>query len=52
MFKYKKLYPLRWFFIWALIMAACMVYANLTGWRAFSFGSTQQWSASGPGYHK
>ncbi|WP_153825435.1 hypothetical protein [Niastella caeni] len=50
MFKeYKKL---SWFFIWALLMAGGMMYANYSGYRIFTFNSQQQWNAGGPGYHK
>lgn len=50
MFKeYKKL---SWFFIWALVMAGCMLYANFSGYRIFSFNSQEKWAAGGPGYHK
>ncbi|MFT3825064.1 MAG: hypothetical protein QM731_14165 [Chitinophagaceae bacterium] len=41
-----------WFYIFAISILGWMVYANLTGWRIFTFNNTQTWSASGPGYHK
>jgi hypothetical protein len=48
--EYKKL---GWFFIWILILAGCMAYSNLSGYRIFTFSSQQQWNAGGPaGYHK
>jgi hypothetical protein len=47
--EYKKL---KWFFLWALLMAGCMLYSNYSGYRMFTFGSQQQWNAAGAGYHK
>jgi len=45
-------HPLRWFIIIMLVLVSTMVYADLTGWRLFTFSNQQQWNASGPGYHK
>jgi hypothetical protein len=46
------LYPFRWFIIIMLVLVVGLVYADLTGWRLFTFSNQQQWNASGPGYHK
>jgi hypothetical protein len=42
----------RWMLVFFVAIIALMVYADLTGWRLFSPKSSQQWNASGPGYHK
>jgi hypothetical protein len=47
-----SLLPMRWYFLFAAGIIGWMGYANYTGWRLFSFGNQQQWSASGPGGHK
>jgi hypothetical protein len=47
-----NLYPFRWFILVAIGMIGWLAYANLTGWRLFYSSPQQQWSASGPGYHK
>ncbi|HEX2607986.1 MAG TPA: hypothetical protein VHK91_11425 [Flavisolibacter sp.] len=46
------LYPFRWFIIIGICIASLMAYADVTGWRLFSFSTQQQWNAGGPGYHK
>ena len=45
-------HPYRWFVITFLIVAASMVFHDLTGRRMFAYSAQQQWTASGPGYHK
>ncbi|HEY0678147.1 MAG TPA: hypothetical protein VGD17_07665 [Chitinophagaceae bacterium] len=50
--KGSALFPFRWFIIFAIAVAGLMTYADMTGWRLFSFSNQQQWSANGPGYHK
>jgi hypothetical protein len=42
----------RWLLVFFAAIIALMVYADQTGWRLFSPKSSQQWNASGPGYHK
>lgn len=44
-------YPFRWFFIITLFIALFLAWHNLNGGRMFARGN-QQWSSSGPGYHK
>jgi hypothetical protein len=48
----KEFKKLSWFFIWALLLAGCMLFCNFTGYRVFSFSNQQQWQAGGAGYHK
>ena len=47
--EYKKL---KWFFLWALLLAGVMLFCNFTGYRVFSLTNQQKWTARGPGYHK
>ncbi len=47
-----SLLPMRWYLVFATAMLGWLGYANYTGWRLFSSGNQQQWSASGPGGHK
>jgi len=50
--KYNKM-PMISYGIFALLLIAWLIYASLTGWRIFTFDSSQQnWKSSGPGYHK
>jgi hypothetical protein len=49
---FQQFFHMRWYFLFVAGVIALMSYANYTGWRLFSFGSNQQWSASGPGGHK
>lgn len=46
------LFPFRWFIVCTVLVAAVMVYYDVTGTRMFSFSNQQQWSSSGPGSHK
>ncbi|MEI6945899.1 hypothetical protein V9K67_01780 [Paraflavisolibacter sp. H34] len=46
------LYPFRWFILISLAIIGTVAYADNTGWRILSFGSQQQWNASGQGFHK
>ena len=46
------LYPFRWFAVIVLALTLLMTWADLGGWRLFSFSNGQSWSSSGPGYHK
>ena len=41
-----------WYYLFVLVLLSWMAYANLTGWRIFTFNSQQTWNAGGPGYHK
>lgn len=45
-------FPFRWFIVIALSLTVFMTWHDLTGGRMFVFSSQQQWSSSGPGYHK
>lgn len=45
-------HPYRWFIITFLVVAASMVFHDLTGRRMFAYSTQKQWNASGPGYHK
>jgi len=48
-----RFYGFRSFFWVALVLLGWLVYSDISGWRIFSFGNQQNWSASGPGgYHK
>jgi hypothetical protein len=42
----------RWMLVFLVAIIALMIYADQTGWRLFSPKSSQQWNATGPGYHK
>lgn len=46
------LYQVRWFVAIFIIAAGLMLWYDLTGRRMLSFNNQQQWSSSGPGYHK
>lgn len=46
------LYNFRWFIVISICVAIFMAWHDLTGGRMFSAGGQQQWSSSGPGYHK
>lgn len=45
------LFPIRWFVVAFIGMAALMIWHDISGGRLFA-PSAQQWSSSGPGYHK
>lgn len=47
-----KLLQFKWLYAVLLVLLAIMLYADSTGWRLFTFGSDNSWSAGGPGYHK
>ncbi|WP_164735400.1 hypothetical protein [Pseudoflavitalea rhizosphaerae] len=47
------LFQFRWFIIAILIAVGTLIYFDVTGRRIFAPSSgSQQWSSSGPGYHK
>jgi len=46
------LFPLRWFIMFAIALIAAFAAMDTAGYRLFSGGNQQQWSAGGPGYHK
>ena len=47
------LYQFRWFILSFVAAASMMIYHDTTGRSMFNWGSgQQQWSSSGPGYHK
>lgn len=46
------LYDFRWFIIICLAISAFMAYHDISGGRMFAASGQQQWSSSGPGYHK
>ena len=46
------MHQFRWLLVFFVAIIALMVYADQTGWRLFAPKSSQQWNASGPGYHK
>lgn len=52
MSKQSNIKSMSWFYLLAIVLAGIMTFANLTGWRVFTFNSQQAWGASGPGYHK
>lgn len=47
-----KLYAYRWFIVCTTLVLVFMLYHTLYGGRMFTSGRQQQWSSSGPGYHK
>jgi hypothetical protein len=42
----------KWLIVVTVVAAAFMLYHDLSGKRMFATSSQQQWSSSGPGYHK
>ncbi|MGV3767368.1 MAG: hypothetical protein ACO1NW_14635 [Chitinophagaceae bacterium] len=51
--KFLQVRKIWWLYVWVLLMAGWMSYATYSGWRIFSSETkNQQWSSSGPGYHK
>jgi hypothetical protein len=46
------IYPFRWFILVFLILAGWMSYNDWKGERTFGSTNQQNWSSSGPGYHK
>jgi hypothetical protein len=48
----QKLKSYKWLLAVLLVLLVWMVYADLSGWRLFTWGSDSSWSAGGPGYHK
>lgn len=46
------LYGFRWFIIIAILVTCFMAWHDLAGGRMFYVSNQQQWSSSGPGYHK
>ncbi len=47
-----SLFQFRWFIVALLVFAATMVYYDITGRRIFTSSGAEEWSSSGPGYHK
>jgi hypothetical protein len=45
-------HDLRWFIVISLVVIAFMAWHDITGGRMFATSNQQQWSSSGPGYHK
>ncbi len=45
-------YRYRWFIVIVLAITTFMAWHDLAGGRMFAFSGQQQWSSSGPGYHK
>lgn len=46
------LFDFRWFIVLTVLITAFMAWHDLTGGRMFAISNQQQWSSSGPGYHK
>jgi hypothetical protein len=52
-FNYQSaLFPFRWFIVITFTIIVFLAWHNLNGGRVFTSGGQQQWSSSGPGYHK
>jgi hypothetical protein len=49
---FAKLKPYKWLLAGLLVLLVWMAYADLNGWRLFTWGSDSNWNANGPGYHK
>jgi hypothetical protein len=43
---------MRWLIVITVALSAFMIYHDIGGGRAFYFNQQQQWTQSGPGYHK
>ncbi len=46
------LYSLRWFIVSTALVISFLAWHNLNGGRMFTSKSQDEWSSSGPGYHK
>ncbi|MES2892021.1 MAG: hypothetical protein V4725_08420 [Bacteroidota bacterium] len=45
-------FDFRWFITITILVTVFMVWHDLTGGRMFTTTNQQQWSSTGPGYHK
>jgi len=50
--KRSPLFDFRWFILISISLAIFMAWHDITGGRMFAAPKQQQWSSSGPGYHK
>ncbi|MFT3909205.1 MAG: hypothetical protein QM737_07225 [Ferruginibacter sp.] len=47
-----SLFPMRWLITGVMLTAGTLFYYDYSGNRLFDFSEQEQWSKSGPGYHK